>query len=701
MVSSTTLPPRNVRRLLWSCGCVVAGLLLQTAALQSMLQQKDSASCLFSEGLWRRIVTALGGSLETARNGNVEAEIDFVPLFVFLACVTVVCWLLGALWIATRTTRSWSHALADWGIYGWLWWLIAGAWEVLRVTTSLLGLHSLNGLLRITPQFCESLVLAGWLATFLTLSRRRSHAVSEPSPATDSPRVTAAVWIAVAVYVVVFTAMNWQLYRGLLVPHGDSAMYEEHLWNVWHGKGFRSYLDQGLFLGEHIQVIHLLLLPLHVLWPSHLMLELCESLALGIGAIPVFWMARRHTGSDRAAALLAIAYLLYFPMQFLDISIDLKTFRPISFGVPLFLFALDQLDRGRYRSMLVLLLLALSAKEDYALVIAPLGLWIAAGRTPAASRFRLQWGFGIALFGAVYLVVATRVVIPWFRGGEELHYARYFSKFGNTLGEIAWTMLTNPALLFSELFSTSSIIYGLAILLPLGFVPLLSPGRLLVGLPLFGLLCLNEIARDSRHHFHAHLVPVVLWAAAAGLARARPVWKSIVTKPGAEPSSESVEAAGRFAAHFVCMCALATGLFLSLNPLGIAFWDSASSDTETSVYWRTLYVPAKRATLLSQVLELIPRDSRVASTDFVHTRLTHYERSYDYSDYLRRVSDYEHKVPDDTDYIVIDTQHKYSTIKRPEEIRELRKSWDKWKLLAEIKDDAGVTYFIVLERIRG
>ena len=55
-------------------------------------------------------------------------------------------------------------------------------------------------------------------------------------------------------------------------------------------KDFRSYLDQGLFWGEHIQFIHLLLLPVYLLWPSHLLLEFCETAALAIGAIPLYRM---------------------------------------------------------------------------------------------------------------------------------------------------------------------------------------------------------------------------------------------------------------------------------------------------------------------------------------------------------------------------------------------------------------------------
>ena len=33
--------------------------------------------------------------------------------------------------------------------------------------------------------------------------------------------------------------------------------------------------------------------------------------AVALGALPVFWLGRRHLGSERTAALLALAYLAY------------------------------------------------------------------------------------------------------------------------------------------------------------------------------------------------------------------------------------------------------------------------------------------------------------------------------------------------------------------------------------------------------
>ena len=73
---------------------------------------------------------------------------------------------------------------------------------------------------------------------------------------------------------------------------------------------------------------------------------------------------------------------------------------------------------------------------------------------------------------------------------------------------------------------------------------------------------------------------------------------------------------------------------------------------------------------------------------------THHERSYDYSHSRRRIAGYEDKVPDDTDFIVIDTRHPYSDLKSPDQVRELKDHPDVWELLPDKTDG----YFIVLRR---
>ena len=700
---------RSVRPsgLLFAVVCVALGTLCCSLSLQTILSDRALAEHLMSAGSWQALLPDLGGVFVPTADGGRVDHLAVWPILERLSLFAIFGWIGGAVWIVLRTRQHFGRSLVDWGRIGWLWWLIPGGWEGLRLAAFAIGFGPLSSLLRATSEMWMAVSIAGWMATLCRMSTRSESAWNPSTLQRNSFRVPAAVWLAAGLYAAIFIAMNWGLWFSLRIPHGDSAMYEEHLWNLTHGKGFRSYLDQGLFLGEHVQVIHLLLLPVYLLWPSHLLLELSESLALASGAIPIFWIARRQTGSRRAGVLLATAYLLYAPMHFLDISIDIKTFRPTSFGVPALLFAIDQLERRRYRGGLFLLLLALSAKEDYAIVIAPLGLWLAFGQGrfresfSAGNRRRFWIGLALAVGAALYLLLVVTVLIPYFRSGAKVHYAQYFGNLGHSPRELVENVFTRPLAVLKKLLSLRSALYALALLLPVGFLPLRDWKRLAVGVPLFGILCLMELANSSAgesgallipfHHFHAPLIPIVFWSAAGGLGN---VWKRNGI-PGDDPDSatseQSASRVGRriFAAHFVWTSALASGLFLSLGPLGTTFWDSHSA-----WYWKALYVPDKRAAMFARIADLIPKDARVASTDFIHPRFTHYARSYDYSGYQRKVSGYRSTVPDDTDYIVIDTQHRYSRIKTPDQIPEYRDHPDQWELLPDRTEG----YFIVLKR---
>lgn len=533
-----------------------------------------------------------------------------------------------------------------------------------------------------TVNIAAAAMLAIWFSQLLL----RIFAEQSPTSQEESNRISRPlllVCLGVISYTVILTAMNWGLWFNLRLPHGDSSMYEEHLWNFTRGKGFRSYLDQGLFLGEHIQVIHLFLTPLYLIWPSHLLLELSESTALALGAIPTFLIARRHSHNEFSAACVAFAYLLYFPLHYLDIAIDLKTFRPISFGVPIMLWAINALEQKQWKQMTIAFLLALACKEDFAIIIAPLGLWClwnewisSRKQKEPADRKTLMIGGMTALLATAYLLLVVKFAIPWFRNWETVHYARYFEEFGKTPTEIVITMMTRPQLLFSQLLTFAGFLFVLRTLFPLG-MPIRGWTQLLVGTPLLVLLLLNNIAMQPPvgpyHHFHAPLVPIVVWAACAAVADGT--------------SSKLTRKRG----SWILGCALATTILFSFLPLSLRFWDPGQE-----MYWKKQYIPDDRARAFENVITQIPQDAIVASTDYVHPRLTHYKKSYDYSDYPRAVANYEDKVPDDTEYIVLDRKHKHSTGKFEDlsNIRELKNEPDRWEVL----DDRTGGYFIILKR---
>jgi uncharacterized membrane protein len=680
------------RRLLVATLLVVFSTTMFSLSLHWLIERGHgmvSGSSLVSTELWRTVVAALAG--ETRKFG---AQIPLVPFLIWTVGGLAGIWIVGSTLGAWLSRSSVRVFLTDWG-NSWKWLLVS----VIPVAGSIFSLtffdaDAENGTLAVSilaffeisaPWFCVIAVagcFAGWSRLALPLRDRICS---------NSGRGAAAVvGLLMLCYVVLFTAMNWRLYENLLVPHGDSAMYEEHLWNVTHGKGFRSYLDQGLFLGEHIQVLHLALIPLHLVWPSHLMLELAESVALAIGAIPVYIMTRRMTGSAWAAGCLSATWLFYFPLHFLDISIDIKTFRPISLGVPALMFALERIERGRLKAACFWIIVAVAAKEDFAVIVAPLGLWIAVTRSPDTSTLstgrRTVWGCALAALAVAYVALTVTSLIPAFRAGEVVHYTRYFGKLGSSPSEIANSLMTQPDAVFARLFSLRTAIYTGLLLVPVGFVSCLSPLRMAVAGPLFCVLSLMQLTNDPDaaeqllipfHHFHAPLIPVIFWSAAGGLKR--------FSVRGENPATT------RWLSSFCIACAAGMMSIYSMCPAGIGFWDSGSD-----FYHQTLYAQNERAKRFSAVFEQIPIDARVASTDFVHPRFTHHGRSYDYSKYARRVSGYELRVPVDTDYIVIDTQHRYSEIQSPEQIVEFVDNPDDWELLPNVSDG----YFIVLKRIR-
>jgi uncharacterized membrane protein len=664
-------PPSNRRPVSILVG--LTGILAAAFCTTDWLSNPSLSQQLWPSDIQSSVVGILGGKTATGVTGLPEYDISLTAILLRTFAAIIVFLALSRVFNPRATLSELSESLLlRLGILGYL---AAFVWGVQLIAYEAF----LQGLL---PPLL--MMLAGGVA-FSCLS------IWLPSSSFGG-KSRSAIWFLVLVtigWIAVSFQLNERLYTNLLIPHGDSAMYEEHLWNVWHGKGFRSYLDQGLFLGEHIQVIHLLLLPVHMIWPSHMMLELAESIALGSCTIPLFLMVRRRTNNEAAASLLAVSWLFFFPMHFLDIAIDQKTFRPVCLGLPFLLWMIHSAEIGRYKSAWLFLLIALSAKEDMALITAPLTAVLALlAHRNGESELRLRnWSLMACGVSAVWLISAVVVVIPAFRSGEVVHYSRYFGDLGNSPGELIRTAFTKPGLVFTQLLSIRTGLYALVFLTPVAFVGARCPLHLLAGLPTFIMLSLIQLGNGPQegglppipyHHFHAPLLPVIFWATACAVAgftrQTNSKWQIAPQSPTA-------------AALLVLCCCVATGVTGSILPYGAGFWADQSSFGRHAIYYPRLSEASERqlierSAMAKIAVNQIPMQARVASTDFIHTRLTHRERSYDYSGYHRVVNEQGKRVPKDCDYIVIDTGHRYSEFRNADDIPELTES-SNWRLLPD------------------
>ena len=157
----------------------------------------------------------------------------------------------------------------------------------------------------------------------------------------------------------------------------DLGNMVQAIWNTLHGHVLEATGPsgtQGSRLGAHVDPFLVLLAPLFWIWSSPLLLLVVQALAVASGALPVFWLARKHIGSSRAAAHFAFAYLLYPATQFNAFTPG-DGFHSVSLAVPLVLFAVWFLDEDRLVAFSAVAFLACTTKEEIPLAVGCLGIW--------------------------------------------------------------------------------------------------------------------------------------------------------------------------------------------------------------------------------------------------------------------------------------------------------------------------------------
>jgi uncharacterized membrane protein len=296
----------------------------------------------------------------------------------------------------------------------------------------------------------------------------------------------------------------------------DVGNMVQAVWSTAHGDPLdvtELSGDQISRLGAHVDPLLAAFAPLWWVWPSPTMLLVVQAAAIALGALPVFWLARKHLGSERIAALFALAYLLYPPVQWLA----LDEFHPIALACPLLLYALWFLDEERLLAALPLLAVAALTKEEVPLVIAGLGLWYALAR-----GHRLAGG-GLAVGGAALTLLFLTVVMPHYRGGESPAFYERYDAVGGSLGGIAETAVTDPIVLLRAVTEGRDLAYLLQLALPLAALFLAAPLVLLAALPELAANLLSDVSTQTSIEFHytAPIVPFVVAGAVFGAARFR------------------------------------------------------------------------------------------------------------------------------------------------------------------------------------
>lgn len=435
---------------------------------------------------------------------------------------------------------------------------------------------------------------------------RAAESLTTPLEVDGSPGRRALVWCAarrwalvvwsgmVAWSGILFAAVRSQ-YRTFELARFDLGNMVQAVWSTAHGRPLEmtSFTtgEPVARLAFHVDPILVALTPLWMVFPSPLTLAAAQIAICALGALPVFWLARRHLGSESTATFMALAYLAY-PWLAWSAS---DPIHPVTLAIPLLLYAIWFLDGDRLWPFAAFGLLAVLCGELMGLSVAALGIWY------ALARGQRRAGATIAVLGAAWSVVAVKIIVPAFLDGPSIYYERYTDVGGSPEGLVR-TLFTDPGTIASALFTRSDAVFLVLLALPLLGAFLLSPGLAAVALPtvLVDGLSSSQAMVDPRFHYVAGIVPFLIAATVLGLGR--------------------LSERGRTRCAIAILCASLLFVVLA-GPI-------ATTNPRTSFKSSRSY-PAAHVAVLHRAVDLVPPAAPVTSTNAVGANLS--ARRYVYS----------------------------------------------------------------------
>lgn len=273
-------------------------------------------------------------------------------------------------------------------------------------------------------------------------------------------------------------------------------------------------------LGDHAAWIFYPLALLYRIYPTVHWLFAVQAIALAIGALPTWHLARQAGLKDAMATTIAAVYLLY-PLVF---NVNLYDFHPETIAVPALLGAVLAARTGRIGWFCGLIVLTLGCKAVLSLTVAAMGLWLAVFERKRWSgevgRRCLIAGCFALFAGTAWFLIATQVVIPTFSGSAPAAVSRY-AYLGNSVGDIARNVFLKPGIILGRVFSIGTLEYLLLLLVPLAWglsMRQLTP--LISAVPALMLNILSDAPaqRNLVHQYSLPILPFLLLVAIATLA---------------------------------------------------------------------------------------------------------------------------------------------------------------------------------------
>jgi uncharacterized membrane protein len=349
------------------------------------------------------------------------------------------------------------------------------------------------------------------------------------------------VLFAALVYAVVLSFEAVSAHRSFVTGF-DTALYDQILWLLANGHEPFSTVVSRPMLADHFQPGLALLTPLYLVWADVQLLFVVQSVALA-AAGPALYLLARATGARPALA--AIPALLWIICPFVA-RLNLWEFRPTAFVSVLLVLSVLGAVQQRLWLLWATALLALSLKEDTALVYLALGAVL-------AIRGQRRIGVGVAAASATWFVIASLAVRSG-SGSLESFGRRFAGDRGDSVREAVVWMAQHPLETAGDVVR-DSLFYLVLLVVATAGLPFLAPLWMLLALPsaAHNALSAYEPQHLLSYHYHQLTMTGLFIAAACGVHRLQSAGRRLRVAAGVGVAGAAVlaVAAGNWAhAHW-------------------------------------------------------------------------------------------------------------------------------------------------------
>ncbi len=284
----------------------------------------------------------------------------------------------------------------------------------------------------------------------------------------------------------------------------DLAIFSQAIRNInIHGIQYSSIKGGISLLGDHFSPLLYLLGPLHSVCQTPAVLLFIQCILAMSSVFPLYLLSKRALTPNNLALILAIivSFTIYLPLRN-SMRFD---FHPEVIAMPFFFWAFYFLHIKKSFAMFISLGIVLLSKESAALSVCAFGLYSIIAEKNMVS------GIIIIIFSSLYFYLCVFYFIPFF-SGQAYQYLG-----GNYL---IWIDKGLVAFL-NHFVSIETLSYLIKIMGPIGFLCLLSPTSLILGLPVLlqNLLSTNEATRSIFFQYTAFLTPAIFFALIMGIAK--------------------------------------------------------------------------------------------------------------------------------------------------------------------------------------